>query len=151
MPPDPRVHAGVAAVVPWRGKLLMIQRGGTGRWSEQGKGSWSVPGGWLDLGESPAQAAVREVHEETNAEVKAILPRGYVQNMSEGGDFSIVTLFMECQLTGSPEDAQVTEPDKCPAVEWVPFEEVPFRPLFLPLQLWLQRHNMHVDEAVLSR
>ena len=30
---------------------------------------WSIPGGGIENGESPGQAAIREVHEETNIEL----------------------------------------------------------------------------------
>ncbi len=35
-------------------------------------GSWSLPGGWADVGESPAEAAVREVREESGYRVRAV-------------------------------------------------------------------------------
>ena len=35
-------------------------------------GSWSLPGGWADVGESPAEAAVREVREESGYRVWAV-------------------------------------------------------------------------------
>ena len=33
---------------------------------------WSLPGGWADVGESPAEATVREVYEESGYEVRAV-------------------------------------------------------------------------------
>jgi ADP-ribose pyrophosphatase YjhB (NUDIX family) len=38
---------------------------------EKADGGWTLPGGWADVGETPAQAAVREVWEETGFRVKA--------------------------------------------------------------------------------
>jgi ADP-ribose pyrophosphatase YjhB (NUDIX family) len=35
-------------------------------------GLWSPPGGWADVGESPAEAAVREVHEESGYRVRTV-------------------------------------------------------------------------------
>src|SRR5918998_1622856 len=35
-------------------------------------GSWSLPGGWADVGESAAEAAVREVREESGYTVRAV-------------------------------------------------------------------------------
>jgi len=35
-------------------------------------GSWSLPGGWADVGESAAEAAVREVREESGYMVRAV-------------------------------------------------------------------------------
>ncbi|MCA1688097.1 MAG: NUDIX hydrolase [Actinobacteria bacterium] len=35
-------------------------------------GGWSLPGGWADVGETPAEAAVREVREESGYRVRAV-------------------------------------------------------------------------------
>lgn len=45
------------------GKILLIQ--------EKTDGKWAMPGGWADLGESPATVAEREVWEESGFRVKA--------------------------------------------------------------------------------
>ena len=56
---------GVGAVVVRGGKALIVKRA-----HEPRKGEWSLPGGLLDLGESLADAARREVKEETGLEVE---------------------------------------------------------------------------------
>jgi ADP-ribose pyrophosphatase YjhB (NUDIX family) len=38
---------------------------------EPDDGGWSVPGGWADVGETPSEAAVREVREESGYRVQA--------------------------------------------------------------------------------
>ena len=35
-------------------------------------GSWTLPGDWADVGESPAEAAVREIREESGYRVRAV-------------------------------------------------------------------------------
>jgi ADP-ribose pyrophosphatase YjhB (NUDIX family) len=45
------------------GKILLIQ--------ERADGKWAMPGGWADLGNSPASVAEREVWEESGYHVKA--------------------------------------------------------------------------------
>jgi ADP-ribose pyrophosphatase YjhB (NUDIX family) len=45
------------------GKILLIQ--------EQADGKWALPGGWADLGNSPASVAEREVWEESGFRVRA--------------------------------------------------------------------------------
>jgi ADP-ribose pyrophosphatase YjhB (NUDIX family) len=39
---------------------------------EPDDGGWSPPGGWADVGESPAETAVREVREESGYRVRAV-------------------------------------------------------------------------------
>ena len=38
---------------------------------EREDGCWTLPGGWADIGDSPAESVVREVREESGYEVKA--------------------------------------------------------------------------------
>lgn len=56
--PDQPV-VGVAAVVLRGDQVLLVQRG-----REPAKGSWGLPGGVLELGETLAEGAAREVMEE---------------------------------------------------------------------------------------
>jgi 8-oxo-dGTP diphosphatase len=47
------------------GRLLMIRRG-----TDPGRGLWSLPGGRVEPGETPAAAAVREAREETGLAIE---------------------------------------------------------------------------------
>src|SRR6186713_607256 len=53
----------VRGAVVREGKILLIQ--------ERADGNWAMPGGWADLGNSPASVAEREVWEESGFRVKA--------------------------------------------------------------------------------
>jgi ADP-ribose pyrophosphatase YjhB (NUDIX family) len=53
----------VRGAVVHEGKILLIQ--------EKADGKWAMPGGWADLGNSPASVAEREVWEESGFRVKA--------------------------------------------------------------------------------
>ena len=59
----PKVAVGV--MITQGGRLLLSRRA-----IDPGKGRWSFPSGYVDLGESPASAAVREVKEETGYDVR---------------------------------------------------------------------------------
>ncbi len=61
----PRV--GVAAIVQRNGQVLLIKRKGA-----HGSGSWAVPGGHLEYGESLEECAVRETHEEVGIEISDV-------------------------------------------------------------------------------
>ena len=49
------------ALVVRHGRILLLQRGPTAPWAP---GRWCLPGGYIDRGETPAQAVVREISEE---------------------------------------------------------------------------------------
>lgn len=59
-PEKPPVECAGAVVRDAAGRLLLVRRG-----HEPALGSWSLPGGRIEVGESPAEAAAREVAEET--------------------------------------------------------------------------------------
>ena len=58
---------GVGAILLQRDRILMAQRG-----KEPLKGSWSLPGGALETGESLADGVRREVREETGLEIRPL-------------------------------------------------------------------------------
>ena len=60
---DPKVAAG--ALVEKEGKILLVRR-----LNEPAIGKWSFPGGFVDAHEDPAEAACREVFEETGLVVQ---------------------------------------------------------------------------------
>lgn len=139
MPPDERVKVGVAAIVeqPELFKLLMIRRGGTGPFASDGSGTWSVPGGWLDYGETPMEAAARETKEESGVIVQPVEELGFVCCLHASLPLQIVTLFVWCEwMHGDP---HVTEPQKCPEVGWRDLEDLDTLPLFKPLDEWHKR------------
>lgn len=124
----------MGAIVRWGGYLLMVERAGA-----HGAGTWSVPGGWVEMWEHPLQAAEREVKEETGLTIWATKPLGWTDSQFPDDNVHAVTLWIECSFSSDHGEAQtirVTEPEKCPKVEWVSHLEVGKRPLFHPLDRW---------------
>jgi len=77
----PRRIACVGAIVfDDRGRLLLIRRG-----REPGAGSWSLPGGRVEAGETPPEAIMREVAEETGLVVVPERLIGRVERDGPGG------------------------------------------------------------------
>ncbi len=64
-PPTPLV--GVAAIVFKTGRVLLVRRAKAPR-----RGEWSLPGGLQKLGETVAEAARREVAEETGISIRVL-------------------------------------------------------------------------------
>lgn len=58
-------HVGVGVAVVDQGRVLLVKRG-----RDPGKGLWAVPGGKVRRGEPMAEAARREVLEETGLEIE---------------------------------------------------------------------------------
>ena len=54
----------VRGVVFREGKLLLVR--------ERQEGRWSLPGGWADVGESPAESVAREVRDESGFETRPL-------------------------------------------------------------------------------
>jgi ADP-ribose pyrophosphatase YjhB (NUDIX family) len=100
-------------------EILMIRR--------TDNDNWAVPGGAIDLGESVAQAAVRETCEESGIECEITGLVGiysdpkhvllYTSNGEVRQEFSIV-------LTARPLSGQPTPSSESSEVRWVPASEV---------------------------
>ena len=59
------VHVAAALII--RGETVLATQRGYGDYKDW----WEFPGGKLEPGETPQQAAVREIHEELDAEINA--------------------------------------------------------------------------------
>ncbi|MEZ5211798.1 MULTISPECIES: NUDIX hydrolase [unclassified Gordonia (in: high G+C Gram-positive bacteria)] len=107
------VVAASAVLVDDDGRVLLVKRG-----HEPEKGHWSVPGGRVEPGETPAQAAVREVREETGLDVRvgdelwtAIVPFGD-DSRYEVHDFAATVLGGELRSGDDADDARWVAPDQ---------------------------------------
>jgi 8-oxo-dGTP pyrophosphatase MutT (NUDIX family) len=80
--------AGIMLVSP-QGRVLMLQRGPNCDWP----GTWCFPGGKVEDGESDAEAAVRELFEETGYRVKEV---GAELCIRCADDVYYVTFFQKC-------------------------------------------------------
>jgi ADP-ribose pyrophosphatase YjhB (NUDIX family) len=88
----PKVAVG-AVVGNDNGEILLLQRADSGH--------WLYPTGWADIGYSPSEVAVKEVHEETGIECEPVSVISIVDSMRHG--FTSVPLYMTlffCRATG---------------------------------------------------
>ncbi|HYX21485.1 MAG TPA: NUDIX hydrolase [Thermoanaerobaculia bacterium] len=120
------VRVGVAVILRRGNSILMGQRKGS-----HGAGTWSFPGGHLEIGETVADCAVREVREETGLEIvrSSVRKLTFTNDVFEAEGKHYVTLYVEAAWPGG--EARVLEPDKCAEWSWV---ESPPEPLFLPVR-----------------
>lgn len=78
--------AGVLFVAPG-GRVLLTRRTAEG----DHEGEWAIPGGKLEDGETPAQAAAREAEEETGRRVDPDALREWTRRVRDGVDFTTFT------------------------------------------------------------
>ncbi len=73
-------------------------------------GRWTLPGGWMDAGDTPGAAVAREFREETGYEVHP-LKLALVYDRDRHGHpsfiFSIIKLFFVCDLVGGSPAASI--------------------------------------------
>jgi 8-oxo-dGTP diphosphatase len=119
----PRV--GVAVVVMRHGRVLLGQRLGS-----HGAGSWALPGGHLEYGETIEQCARREVLEETGLELQRLARGPYTSDVFEVEGRHYVTLFVLARSERG--DPTPPEASKCAGWCWFRWSELP-APLFQPL------------------
>jgi len=67
-------------------------------------GRWALPGGWADVNETPGQAVVREVFEESGFETRATKVLAVYDRDQQGhvppAPYQIYKLFFLCEITG---------------------------------------------------
>lgn len=117
------------AIITDAGRVLMIKRR-----EREGKLLWAFPGGGIEDGETPEQAAVRETSEEVDLEVKAIKPLGERVHPQTGRHMSYVA----CEVVDG--EARVADEEELAEVAWIRLEEIPtYVPwgLFGPVQEYL--------------
>ncbi|MEN9912861.1 MAG: hypothetical protein RLY66_269 [Candidatus Parcubacteria bacterium] len=119
---NPRV--GVAVFIFRDGKFLMCKRKGS-----HGEGSWSLPGGHLEYGESFMDTARRETLEETGVSVENIRFGAVTNDIFESENKHYVTVWMLSDYSSG--EPTILEPHKCTDQAWFDFNSLP-EPLFLP-------------------
>ena len=110
-----------AMIINTEGQVLLAKRSPTAR-NEQNQ--WEIPGGEVEFGEKLVDAIHREMKEELDIEIEIIkqLPAADHIILSEHQHW-VPTTFL-CRLKGKKQP-QIMEPDKCSAVGWFSFEDLP--------------------------
>ena len=110
------VGVGVAAMIIKAGKLLLHRRKGS-----HGEGTWSLPGGHLELNETFEACAVRETKEEFGIDIKPLKVISVSNNIAYGKHYVTIGVLAEL-VSGEP---KIMEPDRCDAVGWFDLNELP--------------------------
>lgn len=91
--PTPKID--VRGVVLREGRFLMVR--------EKIDGLWTLPGGWAEVGLSPADNAVKEVFEESGFEVRPVRLLAVLDRMRHSHPpafFHLYKVFIQCEIIG---------------------------------------------------
>lgn len=125
----PKVGIGVFIIK--NGKFIMGLRKGS-----HAGGTWGLPGGHLEFGESWEECARRETLEEVGIEIKNIKFLAATNDVFST-DKHYVTIFMSSEWASG--EAVNLEPEKCEALAWHTLETLPSN-IMLPIKNLLIQH-----------
>ncbi len=92
-------HLQIALALIWRGgEVLIAQRASN---AEHLPDVWEFPGGKIEPGEAPAEAAVREAREETGLEIEVVAAREVIE--WEYVERRVTLHAFDCQILGGDE------------------------------------------------
>lgn len=115
------VMVGTSAIVlDDKGRILAQQR--------SDNGLWGIPGGGIDPYEEPAEAAIREVFEETGLSVEITRLVGVfggkdqIKHYPNGDEFAYISVTFECRVIGGE---IIPESDETLDVKWLEIDNLP--------------------------
>ena len=96
-----------------------------------GKGLISAPGGKIDKGETPEQAAIREVKEEVNVDVSNLKHHGNIDFYSGNSKEWIVHVFSTKNVKGRIKNTEEGIP------EWIEINKIPYDKMWADTKQWI--------------
>jgi 8-oxo-dGTP pyrophosphatase MutT (NUDIX family) len=124
---------GDAAVIDGQGRILLIQRADNG--------NWAMPGGALDVGETPAEGVLREVLEETGLPCEPVALVGIFDVRPSGvtGLHHLYLITFLCKPVDGAEPAPPSHANEVLDIGWYRQDELPDNLYFTA--------QMRIDEA----
>jgi 8-oxo-dGTP pyrophosphatase MutT (NUDIX family) len=124
---------GVAAVIHNQAGRVLLQQ-------NTGDQTWGLPAGSIEPGETPAQAIVREVWEETNLKVKPAQILGvfggknFRYTYANGDRVEYLVVLFKCEVIGPVQELRGRDGETADLQYFVP-EEMPTLAMSYPLEL----------------
>lgn len=112
------------------------------RRNAHGAGTYALPGGHLEFGETPEQCAAREVMEETGLKVSNVQFLTATNDYMPAEGKHYITLFTVCSRDNNDDEPQLLEPDKCEEWEWASWED---------LMTWVKIQSEAREDTVLEK
>jgi len=127
---NPKIVVG--SVVRQEGKILLCRRA-----IEPRKGFWTIPAGYMELGETPQKGAMREAMEEANADLNIgdLLAVYTVERLSQ------VQILYRATLN-SPDFSAGEESLEVELFSW---NEIPWNDIAFPTVHWVLEHDRQVE------
>lgn len=142
---DKKIGVGVGVMILREGRILLGKRNDDPEKADSelhGEGTWTMPGGKVEFGESFEEAAVREVLEETGLAVNKESLRLISVSNDKAEDAQFVTLGFLCEdVFGEPE---TMEPQEIVEWKWFELSKYPLN-VFLPSEKIL---NNYFDNTI---
>jgi 8-oxo-dGTP diphosphatase len=114
-----RPFCGVGVVVLKGDAVLLVRRA-----REPRKGDWSIPGGMQHVGETVAEAALREVKEETGLEVRLFDQLGVVDSLRRDDTGRVEYHYTLIEFGADWVSGDPVAQDDVDRAEWVPVGEL---------------------------
>jgi len=126
-----RPKIGIGVIIIKDNKVLFGKRK-----NSHGDGTWSLPGGHLEFGESWEDCALREVEEEVGITINNLHFVTATNDIFQAEEKHYVTLFVKADYVAG--EVTLKEPEKCEQWDWFSWDNLP-QPLFLPIENLLRQ------------
>jgi len=139
MEENKNIGIGVGVMILRKGKVLLGKRHEDPKKASsllKGAGTWTMPGGKLNFGESFEEGVKRETLEETGIRLRKAEVICVNNDKIESAHFVTIGLFSD-DFEGSP---KVMEPDKITEWHWFELDNLP-SPLFFPSARVLENYR----------
>jgi 8-oxo-dGTP diphosphatase len=121
----PRERATLMLIVE-AGRLLLIHKK-----QGLGAGKYNGPGGRIEAGETPTQAAIREVQEEIGVTPRGVRPAGELKFQFADGFALHGYVFRADGIDGTPRETDEAIP------HWFPLDGIPYQRMWADDRVWL--------------
>lgn len=136
---EQKKRVGVGVMILKDNKVLLGKRHGDPKKATSllnGAGTWTMPGGKQDFGESFEECARRETMEECGLTLNNVKVFCLNNDLVETAHFVTIGLFCD-EFTGEP---QVMEPDKITEWHWFSLDNLP-EPVYFPSEKVLENYK----------